>query len=77
MGRQCRREKRRKTFLHVDQCCVTLQSNEFLSSNLTQINLQGRSASQRVLLSVMSSSASKELINDVNPVGKLHFNLLI
>lgn len=77
MGRQCRREKRRKIVLQVDQCCVTLQSNEFLSPNLTQINLQGCSASLRDLLSVMSSSASKEIINDVNSVGKLHFNHLI
>lgn len=48
---------------------MTLQSNEFLCPNLTQINLQARSTSVRVLLSVMSSSALKELINDVNPVG--------
>lgn len=40
-----------------------------LCLNLTQINLQGHSTSLRVLLSVMSSPASKELINGVNPVG--------
>lgn len=48
---------------------MTLQCNKFLCPNLPRINLQGRWTSLRVLLSVMSNCASKELIIDVNPIG--------